>query len=140
MLLGLPWGVLGDHCGACLAAGLISRGSAPASVTALANNTKVYVANSGSNTVSVIDAATKTVTKTIDVGTTPISIDSSPDSAQVFVANQGTPATASGNVSVIRTSDDTKLNPDIALPPPPGAPGPPAPAPVVNPNFILVTP
>ena len=126
--------------GTFLSVTTVPVGLAPASVTALANNTKVYVANSGSNTVSVIDAATNTVTKTIDVGTKPISIDSSPDSAQVFVANQGT-ATVSGNVSVIRTSDDTKLNPDLALPPPPGSPGPPAaPAPVVNPNFLLVTP
>jgi YVTN family beta-propeller protein len=112
-------------------------GVTPVSVTALANNTKVYVANSGSNTVSVIDAATNTVTKTIDVGTLPISIESSPDSAQVFVANHGTP-TVSGNVSVIRTSDDTKLS-DLALPSPPGAPAGPPP-PVVNPNFLVVTP
>lgn len=123
--------------GTFLSVTTIPVGTAPVSLTALANNTKVYVANSGSNTVSVIDAATNTVTKTIDVGTLPISIESSPDSAQVFVANQGTP-TVSGNVSVIRTSDDTKLS-DLALPSPPGAPAGPPP-PVVNPNFLVVTP
>jgi YVTN family beta-propeller protein len=111
-------------------------GPTPKSLTVLANGTKVYVTNSGvgANSVSVIDAATNTVTATIAVGTTPVWIDSSPDSAQVFVANQGT-ADVSGNVSVIRTSDNAKLA-DIALPAAPGSPG----GTVVNPNFLLVTP
>jgi YVTN family beta-propeller protein len=109
-------------------------GSSPVSVTALADKTKVYVANFGSNSVSVIDAATKTVTKTVDVGLEPVSIDSSPDSAQVFVANTGLAGT-SGNVSVIRTSDDTKFI-DVPLPPPSVAPA----GTIVNPKFLFVTP
>jgi YVTN family beta-propeller protein len=112
----------------------VAVGTAPRSVTALANGTKVYVANSTSNTVSVIDAATTVVTGTIAVGTTPISIDSSSDSAQVFVANQGA-VDASGNVSVIRTSDDTKFI-DIAMPAAADFPA----GTVVNPKFLLVTP
>jgi YVTN family beta-propeller protein len=118
-------------------------GTTPKSLTVLANGTKVYIANFGSNSVSVIDGATNTVTATITLGTptpvSPIFIDSSPDSAQVFVANQGTTDQSGnllpGNVSVIRTSDNTKLK-DIALPAAPGSPA----GTVVNPQFLLVTP
>jgi YVTN family beta-propeller protein len=113
----------------------VSVGVSPRSVTALANNTKVYVANSGSDSVSVLDAATKTVTATIAVGDNPLSIQSSGDSAKVLVANQGAPGN-SGSVSVIRTSDDAKiLDIPLQLPAPPGG-GQPVP---VNPRFLLIT-
>jgi YVTN family beta-propeller protein len=113
----------------------VAVGNSPSSVTALANNTKVYVANSGANSVSVIDAATKTVTGTIAVGASPIFVRSSGDSAKVLVANQGAPGN-SGSVSVIRTSDDAKiLDIPLQLPAPPGG-GQPVP---VNPRFLLIT-
>jgi YVTN family beta-propeller protein len=71
-------------------------------VTALANGTRFYVANNGNNTVTVYDAGSFTLLKTIPVGSDPVSIDASPDSIRVYTANQG-----SGNVSVINTSNDT---------------------------------
>jgi len=40
--------------------------------------TKVYVANYGSNTVSVIDTATNTVTSTVNVGTNPLGVSVNP--------------------------------------------------------------
>ena len=60
-----------------------------------------YVANGGSNTVSVIDTATKTVVATVGVGMGPIGIAVTPDGTHVYVAN------ASSNVSVIATATNT---------------------------------
>ena len=91
----------------------IPVGSNPQSITVLSDGTRAYVANSGSNTVSVILTSSNTVKtfpaphnppNAIAVGTTPVSIGSSTDGAKVFVANKG-----SGNVSVIRTSDDSVI-------------------------------
>jgi YVTN family beta-propeller protein len=79
-------------------------GTAPRSVTALADGSRAYVANSGSGTVSVINTLNNTVVKTIPVGTAPLSVGSAPDSSRVYVANSG-----SNNTSIIRTSDDTVL-------------------------------
>ena len=60
---------------------------------------KVYVANLGSDTISVIDTATNTVTATVNVGFIPVGVAASPDGAHVYVANN-----ASNNVSVINTA------------------------------------
>ena len=46
-----------------------------------------YVANGGSNTVSVIDTATKTVVATVGVGSVPDGIAVTPDGTHVYVAN-----------------------------------------------------
>ncbi|MCI0352447.1 MAG: YncE family protein [Acidobacteriales bacterium] len=116
-------------------AGTLPVGSAPVSVTALANGTKAYVANSGSDSVTVIDAFTQTVIGTIPVGTGPVAIDSSIDSAQVLVADNGPAGLPRGNVTVIRTSDDTKMI-DIPLPPPPSLP--PGGTTVVTPKLLFV--
>lgn len=80
----------------------IAVGTAPLSVTALADGSRAYVANSGSGTVSVITTSNNTVSKTIPVGTNPVSIASSSNSTKVYTANKG-----SNTISVIRTSDDT---------------------------------
>ena len=61
-----------------------------------------YVANSGDNTVSVINTATNSVVGTNNVGSTPIGVAVSPDGNRVYVANNG-----SGTVSVIDTATDT---------------------------------
>ena len=55
-----------------------------------------YVANGGSNTVSVIDTATKTVVATVGVGSVPDGIAVTPDGTHVYVANS-----SSDTVSVI---------------------------------------
>jgi YVTN family beta-propeller protein len=59
------------------------------------DGSKVYVASSG-NTVSVIDAATNTVTATVGVGNSPFGVAVTPDGSTVYVANAG-----SNTVSVI---------------------------------------
>ncbi|KJY29347.1 hypothetical protein VR46_37185, partial [Streptomyces sp. NRRL S-444] len=56
----------------------------------MAVGSSVYVANPGSNTVSVIDIASNTVTATIDVGTFPQGVAVNPDSAYVTNTNDGT--------------------------------------------------
>ena len=56
----------------------------------------VYVANTDSGTVSVIDAATSTVTATIRVGTEPYGVAADPAAGTVYVTNYG-----SNTVSVI---------------------------------------
>ena len=58
---------------------------APASATGV--SCSVYVANETGNTVSVIDAATNTVTATVPVGAEPNGVAVSP-SGNVYVTNQ----------------------------------------------------
>jgi YVTN family beta-propeller protein len=62
----------------------------------------VYVANTGSDTVSVIDATTNTVTATVGVGHRPFGVAVHPAGNAVYVANQG-----SDTVSVIDTATNT---------------------------------
>ena len=62
----------------------------------------MYVANTGSNNVSVIRPSDNTVVATVTVGTSPFGVAYSPSNDRVYVANS-----SSGNVSVIRPSDNT---------------------------------
>nr|MBC8456471.1 YncE family protein [Deltaproteobacteria bacterium] len=59
---------------------------------------KIYVTNSLSNTVSVIDAASRKVVTTVSVGEHPTYLRERPDGKQVWVVNSG-----SNTVSVIET-------------------------------------
>jgi YVTN family beta-propeller protein len=59
------------------------------SVRTLAQNAYITDANPNSNSVSVIDAATNTVTATIAVGSSPIGVAVSPAGNKVYVANGG---------------------------------------------------
>ena len=88
----------------------VTVGSTPVSVTALSDGTRAYVANSGDNTVSVINALSYTLKPPISVGKHPLWISSSNDSIKVIVANRD-----SNNVSLIRTSDDT-VSVNLAMP------------------------
>ncbi len=69
------------------------------------NANKIYVTNSGSDTVSVIDASTNTVVATIDVGTTPFDIAFNPNTKLVYVINQG-----SDSISVINGDTNTVVD------------------------------
>ncbi|BBX04840.1 hypothetical protein BST36_08775 [Mycolicibacterium moriokaense] len=80
----------------------IDVGDTPFGVAVSPDSNTVYVTNSEDDTVSVIDAATNTVTATIGVGDQPLGIVVTPDGATVYVAN------ASGEtVSVIDTASNT---------------------------------
>jgi YVTN family beta-propeller protein len=61
-----------------------------------------YVANAGSNTVSVIDISTGLVANTITVGTAPSGVAISPNGQQVYVTNED-----GDSVSVINTATET---------------------------------
>ena len=92
-------------------------GPAPVSLAVLGDGSRIYVANSGcsdvvalagcsGDSVSVVDANSFAVRKTITVGSTPVCIVSpSSDPSKVIVANRD-----SNNISSIRTSDDTVVN------------------------------
>jgi YVTN family beta-propeller protein len=72
------------------------------SAQTLAQN--AYVTNRDSNTVSVIDTATNTVTATIPVGGGPIGVAVTSDGSKVYVANA-----SSNSVSVIGTATNTVI-------------------------------
>ncbi|WUF49811.1 phospholipase [Streptomyces sp. NBC_00483] len=79
----------------------------PYGITAAAG--KVYVANSGTNTVAVVDRSTNKITKKITVGVYPHGLAASPDGTRVYVADTG-PDTGSGgsrDISVIDVATDT---------------------------------
>jgi YVTN family beta-propeller protein len=80
----------------------ISVGSDPDGVAVDAMTDMIYVANSGSDTVSVIDGATGTVTATIPVGSEPAGVGVDPVTDMIYVANHNAPT-----VSVIDGATNT---------------------------------
>jgi YVTN family beta-propeller protein len=79
----------------------ITVGHQPSGVAVTPDGSKVYVANTSDNTVSVISTATNQVTATVPVGTNPVGAAATPDGSSVYVTNEG-----SGNVYVISTATD----------------------------------
>ena len=67
-----------------------------------AAGTYAYVANYGSNSVSVINTSTNTVSTTVTVGSSPYGVAINPAGTYAYVANHG-----SNTVSVINTSTNT---------------------------------
>jgi len=80
----------------------IGVGSGPMAVAEDPVTGTVFVANSASGTVSVINEASDKVTATITVGSDPDGIAADPDTGTVYVVNAG-----SGTVSVISEASDT---------------------------------
>ena len=83
----------------------ITVGNTPHGIAVTPDDSKVYVTNSVSNTVSVIDASTDMVTTTINVGNYPFGIIASPDGSKIYVANNGT-----NTISVIDVATDNVVN------------------------------
>jgi YVTN family beta-propeller protein len=79
---------------------LLSMGVGLGTATVQAQ-TRAYVANFGSNTVSVIDIATNTVVATIPVGVEPAGVAITPDGTRAYVTN------FVGTVSVIDAATNT---------------------------------
>ena len=77
----------------------ITVGASPRGVAVSPDGTTAYVANSFSNTVSVINTTTNTVTTTITVGTRPRGVAVSPDGTTAYVTNN-----TANTVSVINTT------------------------------------
>jgi YVTN family beta-propeller protein len=80
-------------------AGLIPVGSRPADLALDPSGARLYVANNGADSVSVIDTATSTVVATVPVGSAPGDIAIDTTGAFAYVTNNG-----SGSVSVIDTT------------------------------------
>ena len=83
-----------------------TTGTNPYGVTVVGN--RAYVANQGTNTVTVLDtsnAAAPTLVRTITVGSAPTGLVASPDGSKVYVANR-----TSGTVSVINTATNTVVD------------------------------
>jgi YVTN family beta-propeller protein len=83
----------------------------PVAIAGNAANSKIYVVNQGTNTVTVISTTDNTVIKTIPVGMNPIWAVMSANGVDVFVVNQGdgTSITNPGSVSVIDTTLDAVI-------------------------------
>ncbi|HYC36635.1 MAG TPA: DUF4214 domain-containing protein [Usitatibacter sp.] len=79
----------------------VAVGSQPVAIAVNPVTNKVYVANRGSNTVTVIDGATRATT-TVNVGAGPTHIAVNPERNRIFVGN-----VTAASVSVIDGSTDT---------------------------------
>ncbi|MGW5073465.1 hypothetical protein [Rhodococcus sp. NPDC004095] len=82
----------------------VGIGTSPTAVAAKTDGSQVYVTNSGSGNLSVIDTGTNTVVKTVTfgTGTTPNAVAVNPKSSRAYVTLGGT-----GKVAVIDTANNT---------------------------------
>jgi len=74
------------------------------------NGRSVYVANSGSGTVSVIATASNTVVDTIPVGTSPSGIAITPDGTHAYVVDSNVGLSGTSNVFVIDIATNTVVD------------------------------
>lgn len=82
----------------------VDVGMGPSALAVTPDGEFVYVANSASASVSVIQTSNNTVVDTVDVGTSPFGVAVTPNGDFVYVAND-----FSNNVSVIQTSSNTVI-------------------------------
>lgn len=82
----------------------INVGDEPRGLVVSPDGTLLYVANSGSDNVSVINALSGATLTTIPVGDYPIGLALSPDGSRLYVGNAG-----SDNVSIIHTGTRTVI-------------------------------
>lgn len=86
--------------------GVVQIGAAPVAILAAPDNSKVYVANSGSRNVTVINNSTRRVIATVPVGTgTPFALTASPDGGYIFAACKSASA-GSDYIAAIRVTDE----------------------------------
>jgi YVTN family beta-propeller protein len=83
----------------------VAVGAMPKHAAALPDGTRIYVANTGSTFVTVVDSAAFT-TKTLDVGGNPQQVGASADNLRVAVSVVGSPS----HISSIDTTTDTVAN------------------------------
>jgi YVTN family beta-propeller protein len=84
----------------------VDVGNLPFGVAVTPDGSHVYVTNQVSDTVSVIETATNTVTATVGVGKRPAGVAVTPNGAFVYVGNAGT-FDVVASVSVIDTATNT---------------------------------
>ena len=83
----------------------ITVGDTPGSLVATPDSLFLYVANEGSNDVSVVDITKNMEVKRIPVGVTPVQVNMRPDGKFVYAVNQD-----SNSISVIDTSTNTVVS------------------------------
>jgi len=74
----------------------LPAGSQPVFVNTT-QNTALYVANFGTNSVSSINTSSNVLSNTVPVGTSPVSLAETPDAFKLYVANQGSNSVTSLN-------------------------------------------
>ncbi len=67
-------------------------------------NENIYVANTISNSISIIDSNTNTVIKEVDVGRDPVALEFNPVNENIYVAN-----TISNSISIIDSNTNTVI-------------------------------
>lgn len=86
--------------------GVVQIGATPVAIVVSPDNTKVYVANSGSRNVTVINNLTRRVIATVPVGTgTPFALTASPDGSYIFAACKSDTA-QSDYIAAIRVANE----------------------------------
>jgi YVTN family beta-propeller protein len=81
----------------------LPTGSQPVFLNTTQNNA-VYLANFGTNSVSVINSSSSTVANTALVGVNPVALAETPNGFKLYVANQGT-SQATSSVSSLNVAD-----------------------------------
>ena len=76
----------------------VDVGERPSALAFNPSNNNIYVANTNSNNVSVIESSTNTVVSTVDVGDGPSALAFNPSNNNIYVTNP-----VSDDVSVIQT-------------------------------------
>jgi YVTN family beta-propeller protein len=66
---------------------MVAVGSIPRGLAVTPDGKHAHVADSGDNTVSVIDTASNTVVATVPVGSLPFGVAVTPDGKRAYVAN-----------------------------------------------------
>jgi YVTN family beta-propeller protein len=84
----------------------ITAGYSPTGVIVNSKTSKAYVANSATNTVSVIDTVSNDLLYEIQVGSFPNSIAFNPNNSKIYVSNTG-----ESNVSIIDSTIEPSINP-----------------------------
>ena len=82
----------------------VDVGDRPSALAFNPSNNNIYVANTNSNNVSVIESSTNTVISTVDVGDGPSALAFNPSNNNIYVANA-----YSNNVSVIETTSSKPI-------------------------------
>ena len=92
----------------------LPTGSVPVFVHTTENST-VYVANSGANTVAAVSITSNVVTNIIPVGTNPVALAETPDAKKLYAVNQGDSSVTSIN-PLNKTVNTTITDPTINSP------------------------
>src|SRR5207245_9200336 len=90
----------------------LPTGSVPVFVHTTENST-VYVANSGANTVAAVSITSNVVTNIIPVGTNPVALAETPDAKKLYAVNQGDSSVPALTLSIKLLTPRLRIRPLI---------------------------